>query len=84
MRCSTIEFLRRKRRKANPARRARATVDLTQREFAQLLGVSKSVVIRWEKGGKSGKPNAAAVSLLQVIIDYPKQVIDSLSRGMDP
>ncbi len=67
----------------NLAQRARVATGLSQRKFAEMLGVSPSVVCRWEAGRP---PSGAAHALLLVIVDYPALVAEVLakSRGGDP
>lgn len=49
---------------------ARQSVNLTQREFAQLLNVSIDSVQDWEQGRRS--PRGAAKTLLQVAKQHPE------------
>ncbi len=50
--------------------RARAKSDLTQAEFAKLLGVSVRTLQDWEQGRR--EPNAAAQTLIKVAEKHPK------------
>jgi putative transcriptional regulator len=49
---------------------ARRSVNLTQKEFAQLLNVSIDSVQDWEQGRRS--PRGAAKTLLQVAEQHPE------------
>ena len=49
---------------------ARQSVNLTQKEFAQLLDVSIDSVQDWEQGRRS--PRGAAKTLLRVARNHPK------------
>ena len=55
---------------AQRARRLRKSLDMTQSEFSQWLGVSVNTVRNWEQGkrGPSG-PAAALLGLVEVIPD---------------
>lgn len=48
---------------------ARATVGLTQAEFASLLGVSTRTLQDWEQGRR--QPTGAAKTLLRVAVKHP-------------
>jgi putative transcriptional regulator len=61
----------------NLAQRARVATGLSQRQFAKLLGISPSVICRWETGAN---PSGAAATLLRVIIEYPGVVLDVLEE----
>lgn len=52
------------------AAEARASVGLSQQEFAQLLGVSPRTLQDWEQGRR--EPNGAARTLLKVAVKHPK------------
>ncbi len=60
----------------NLPQRARIATGLSQVRFATLLGVSRSVIERWERGGM---PTGAAQALLRVIVDHPGIVIEVLT-----
>ena len=49
---------------------ARASIGLSQQEFAQLLGVSLRTFQDWEQGRR--EPTAAARTLLKVAVKHPK------------
>jgi putative transcriptional regulator len=49
---------------------ARASVGLSQLEFAELLGVSPRTLQDWEQGRR--EPTGAARTLLQVAVKHPK------------
>jgi putative transcriptional regulator len=50
--------------------KAGASVDLSQQEFAQLLGVSTRALQDWEQGRR--EPTGAARTLLKVAVTHPK------------
>jgi len=52
------------------AAEARASVGLSQEEFAQLLGVSPRTLQDWEQGRR--EPTGAARTLLKVAVKHPK------------
>lgn len=52
------------------AAEARASVGLSQQEFAQLLGVSPRTLQDWEQGRR--EPTGAARTLLKVAVKHPK------------
>jgi putative transcriptional regulator len=52
------------------AAEARASVGLSQQEFAQLLGVSTRTLQDWEQGRR--EPTGAARTLLKVAVKHPK------------
>jgi putative transcriptional regulator len=56
------------------AAEARASVGLTQQEFAQLLGVSPRTLQDWEQGRR--EPTGAARTLLKVAVKYPMVLRD--------
>jgi putative transcriptional regulator len=58
------------------AAEARASVGLSQQEFAQLLGVSARTLQDWEQGRR--EPTGAARTLLKVAVKHPK-----LLRALD-
>ena len=58
------------------AAEARASVGLSQQEFAQLLGVSPRTLQDWEQGRR--EPTGAARTLLKVAVKHPK-----LLRALD-
>lgn len=53
-----------------PAAMARASMGLSQAEFASLLGVSPRTLQDWEQGRR--EPTGAARTLLKVAVKYPK------------
>jgi putative transcriptional regulator len=59
------------------AAEARASVGLSQQEFAQLLGVSTRTLQDWEQGRR--EPTGAARTLLKVAVKHPK-VLRGLQR----
>ena len=56
------------------AAEARASVGLSQQEFAILLGVSARTLQDWEQGRR--KPTGAAQTLLRVAIAHPEALRD--------
>ena len=52
-----------------PAAEARASVGLSQRDFASLLGVSARTLQDWEQGRR--EPTGAAKTLLRVAVAHP-------------
>jgi hypothetical protein len=66
----------------NLAKRAREAAELTSRGFAELIGVSRPQVSRWEK---TGKWPAAAECLFHLIVASPAHSIQVLrvSRGLE-
>ncbi len=57
------------------AAQARASVGMSQHEFAELLGVSSRTLQDWEQGRR--EPTGAARMLLKVAVKHPKVL-----RGM--
>jgi DNA-binding transcriptional regulator YiaG len=60
------------------ALQARKAVDLSQRRFADLIGVSNAAVSRWEAG--VDEPSGAAQSLLLLIVADPSAAMRVLGR----
>ena len=56
---------------------ARRKAQLTQEQFAKLLGVSKSTLESWEHGAR--RPSGAATSLIRLFIVDPQFVKESLA-----
>jgi putative transcriptional regulator len=52
------------------AAEARASVGLSQQEFARLLGVSARTLQDWEQGRR--EPTGAAKTLLRVAVSHPE------------
>ncbi len=70
------EYRRRQRAQAgesNEATAARARLNLTQKEFSKLLGVSIDTLQNWEQGRR--KPRGAAKVLLRVATQDPSIVL---------
>lgn len=59
-------------------RAIRDKLDLTQREFADLLDVSVATVRNWEQGRR--QPEGPAETLLRVADEKPKALLDILGR----
>jgi DNA-binding transcriptional regulator YiaG len=55
------------------ALQARARMDLSQSQFAKLLGVSVRTLQEWEQGRK--KPTGAARTLLRVAVQTPQALL---------
>ncbi|AOJ73581.1 MULTISPECIES: helix-turn-helix domain-containing protein [Burkholderia] len=53
---------------------ARAKVDMSQSEFASLLGVSVRTYQQWEQGRRN--PTGAAKTLLRVAVQHPEALKD--------
>ena len=56
---------------------ARRKAQLTQEQFAKLLGVSRRTLESWEQGAR--RPSGAATSLIRVFIIDPQFVKESLA-----
>ena len=63
-------FARVTRIEPTAAARARASVGLSQAQFAQLLGVSVRTLQEWEQGRR--EPTGAAQTLLRVAVKSPE------------
>jgi putative transcriptional regulator len=63
--------------KLTPAAEARASIGMSQQQFAELLGVSARTLQDWEQGRR--EPTGAARTLLKVAVKHPKVL-----RGMHP
>ncbi len=55
----------------------REKYDMTQREFASLLGISVATLRNWEQGRR--KPQGPAKVLLKIAEKRPKAILESLS-----
>jgi putative transcriptional regulator len=71
MKAST--FARSTQERATGALQARAKMDLSQSQFAKLLGVSVRTLQEWEQGRK--KPTGAAQTLLRVAVQTPQALL---------
>lgn len=71
------EAARRTEIELSPVAAARAHVGMSQREFAELLGVSPRTLQDWEQDRR--EPTGAARTLLRVAVRYP-EVLRELSR----
>ncbi len=58
----------------------RARLQKSQREFAQMIGVSIATLQNWEQGRR--KPEGPARALLQVALYKPDAVIEALSAEL--
>ena len=61
--------------KLTEAAEARASIGMSQQEFAELLGVSPRTLKDWEQGRR--EPTGAARMLLRVAVKHPRML-----RGM--
>jgi putative transcriptional regulator len=66
-------FARSTRVPVTEALQARAKMDLSQPQFAKLLGVSVRTLQEWEQGRK--KPTGAAQTLLRVAVQTPQALL---------
>ncbi len=66
-------FARSTQERATEALQTRAKMDLSQSQFAKLLGVSVSTLQEWEQGRK--KPTGAAQTLLRVAVQTPQALL---------
>lgn len=57
----------------SPAAQARASVGLSQAQFARLLGVSVRTLQEWEQGRR--EPTGAARTLLRVAVHSPEALL---------
>lgn len=60
----------------------RARLHKSQREFAQMIGVSVSTLQNWEQGRR--KPEGPARALLQVALHKPEAVAEALAVEFVP
>jgi putative transcriptional regulator len=65
--------------RATEALQARAKMDLSQSQFAKLLGVSVRTLQEWEQGRK--KPTGAAQTLLRVAVQTPQALLGLAQMG---
>ncbi len=65
--------------KLGPVAAARASVGMSQQEFAALLGVSPRTLQDWEQGRR--EPTGAARTLLKVAVRHPKVLRDLASAA---
>ena len=56
---------------------ARDKLNLTQKEFATLLGISRRTVENWEQGHR--EPTGAARILIEVAMSHPKAVLAAVA-----
>ena len=57
----------------NPIQALRCKYSLSQKDFAELLGVGLSTLIKWENGLR--RPSGAAARLLQIAEKHPEAVL---------
>ena len=55
----------------------RASLDMTQAEFASAFGISISTLRHWERGDRT--PQGPALVLLNVVAKQPKAVLQALA-----
>ena len=60
-------------------RQARQATGLSQREFAQLVGVNHVTIAKWETGART--PSAQALSLLRLVEASPRRAVQVLRRA---
>jgi putative transcriptional regulator len=58
-------------------RKLRESVDVSQSQFARMIGVSKGTLQNWEQGRR--RPRGPAQALLRVFEKDPKAVVRALS-----
>ena len=58
----------------------RRKLNLSQSEFALMIGVSLSTLQNWEQQGRR-RPEGPAQALLKVAASNPKAVVDALASG---
>ena len=61
------------------AAKVRHELDLTQQDFATMLGVSLATICKWERG--TGEPSGAAKTLLAVAKLHPDAVREAVAGG---
>ncbi len=64
------------------AKKLRETRNLTQSQFAAMMGISVATLRNWEQGRR--KPEGPARILLQVMAKHPEAVHDSVMEEIDP
>ncbi len=62
---------------ATDIRKIRGALELSQTEFALLIGVSVATLQNWEQGRR--QPDGPARALLQIAATHPEAVLDALS-----
>ena len=67
----TFEF------KPDDVRKIRQDLDVSQSEFALLIGVSVATLQNWEQGRR--RPEGPARALLRIAAAHPEAVLDALS-----
>ena len=67
----TFEF------KPDDVRKIRKDLDVSQSEFALLIGVSVATLQNWEQGRR--QPEGPARALLRIAAAHPEAVLDALS-----
>ena len=61
------------------AAKVRQGLNLTQEDFAALLGVALATVRKWERG--TGQPSGAAITLLAVAKRNPEVIREAVAAG---
>ena len=67
------EFTKTHQVAVNPAVEARQKVGLSQKEFAEVMGVSVRTLQAWEQGVR--KPSGSAVTLLKIASQQPQALL---------
>ena len=60
-------------------KRIRSRLDLSQTQFALMIGVSKSTLQNWEQGRR--EPDGPAKALLRIVDKQPKAVLQALQEA---
>lgn len=64
---------------ASPVLSARRGCDLSQADFAELLGISVRTLQKWEQGER--EPSGAAKSLILIAQKHPKILVETISQS---
>lgn len=64
------------------AKKVREAQNLTQVQFAAMMGISVATLRNWEQGRR--KPEGPARILLQVMAKHPEAIYDSRMEEVDP
>lgn len=77
-----IRAARRRAPDAGEIARVRAKHGLSQREFADRLGIDLDTLRNWEQG--RNKPDSTALSLVRIFDRAPEFVLDAVFEPLDP
>jgi DNA-binding transcriptional regulator YiaG len=77
-----VRTARRRAPDASEIARVRARHGLSQREFADRLGIDLDTLRNWEQG--RNKPDSAALSLVRIFDRAPELVLDAVFERQDP